>query len=187
MKTRDLTFTSIVISLAVVLNLFSSVVPVFKMPQGGSVVLLSTLLLMLVSIKQGIRIGLAVGFIYGLFNFMLAPYFVHPLQLLLDYFFAFMAFGLGSLFIGKGKLSFSKIAVVYFICSMLRFASSFAAGVIFYREFAPESQGPELYSFVYNMTYILPEYILNMAILSLPVVRDLLFKYFSKKEEYNIL
>ncbi len=179
MKTKDLTFAAIVIALAVVLNLFSSVVPVFKMPQGGSVVLLSTLLIMLVSIKYGTRIGLTVGFIYGLFNFMLVPYFVHPLQLVLDYFFAFMAFGLGRLFTIKGKINYTRIAIAYFICSMLRFAASFAAGVIFYREFAPEGQGPELYSFIYNMTYIVPEYILNMAIFSVPTVRNLLFKYFS--------
>ncbi len=181
MKTKDLTFTAIVISLAVVLNVLSMVVPVFRMPQGGSVVLLSTLLITLVSIRYGTRIGLTIGFIYGIFNFMLAPYFVHPLQFLLDYIFAFMAFGLGTLFVGNGKLTFKKIAFAYFICSMLRFASSYLAGIIFYREFAPVGQAPEIFSFIYNITYILPEYIINMAILSVPVIKDLLFKNFSKE------
>ncbi len=180
MKTKDLTFTAIVIALAVVLNLFSSLLPIFKMPQGGSVVLLSTLLIMLVSIKYGTRIGLTVGFIYGLFNFMLAPYFIHPMQLLLDYFFAFMAFGLGGLFLRNSKFSFLKLSFAYFICSTLRFSCSFAAGVIFYREFAPVGQAPELYSFIYNITYILPEYILNTAIFYVPVVKNLFYKYFSK-------
>ncbi len=181
MKTKDLTFTAIVIALAVVLNVLSMVVPVFVMPRGGSVVLLSTLLITLVSIKYGTKIGLTAGFIYGLFNFMVAPYFVHPMQLLLDYFFAFMAFGLGGLFVGNGKLTLSKIAVAYFVCSILRFSASFAAGVIFYGEFAPVGQAPVIYSFFYNITYIIPEYIINMLILSVPVVRELLFKNFSKE------
>ncbi len=181
MKTKDLTFTALVIALAVVLNLFSSFLPIFKMPQGGSVVLLSTLLIMLVSVKYGARIGLTVGFIYGVFNFMLAPYFVHPVKLLLDYFFAFMAFGLGGLFIRDGKITFKKVVITYFICSTLRFTASFAAGVIFYREFAPEGQLPELYSFIYNITYILPEYILNISVFSVPTIKNLLIKRFTKE------
>ncbi len=180
MKTKDLTFIAIVIALAVVLNVLSMLIPVFKMPQGGSVVILSTLLLTLVGIKYGTKIGLTVGFIYGIFNFMLAPYFVHPMQLLLDYFFAFMAFGLGGLFIGNSKLTLSKIAIAYFICSMLRFACSYVAGVIFYREFAAVGQVPEIYSFIYNITYIIPEYIINMVVLSVPIVRILFLDYFSK-------
>ncbi len=186
MKTKDLTFTAIVIALAVVLNVLSMVIPVFRMSQGGSVVLLSTLLLTLVSIKYGTKIGLTTGFIYGLFNFMLAPYFVHPMQLLLDYFFAFMAFGLGGLFVRNGKLTFTKIAFAYFVCSMLRFAASFTAGVIFYGEFAPVGQGPIIFSFFYNITYIIPEYIINMLILSVPVVRELLFKNFTKEVKLDM-
>ncbi len=178
MKTKDLTFTAIVISLAVVLNLFSGVIPIFKMPQGGSVVLLSTLLIMLVGVKYDYRMGLISGFIYGLFNYMIAPWFVNPLQLCLDYFFAFMAFGIGSILV-RGKVTFGKIAIAYFIASMLRFLCSFLAGVMFYGSFAPEGQGPVIYSFIYNITYILPEYIINMAIFFVPAVRNLFLDYFT--------
>ncbi len=182
MKTKDLTFSAIVIAMAVVLNLFSSVMPVFKMPQGGSVVLLSTLLIMLVSVKHGVKIGITAGFIYGLFNFMLAPWFVHPMQLLLDYFFAFMAFGLGCVFI-RGKVTIAKLVFAYGICSTLRFVSSFLAGIIFYRSYAPIGQAPEIYSFVYNITYILPEYIINSTFLFVPVVSSFVFNYFINNSE----
>ncbi len=177
MKTKDLTFTALVISIAGVLNLLSGFIPIFKMPQGGSVVLLSTLLIMLISIKFGVKIGLITGFIYGLLNYLMFPWFVHPIQLILDYFFAFMVFGLGSLFI-VGKVSTTKILVSYFICSLLRFICSYTAGVIFYRAFAPIGQSPEIYSFIYNISYILPEYIINVGVFLVPTIKNLFTQYF---------
>lgn len=182
LKTKDLTFIAIVIAVATVLNVFSGIIPIFKMPQGGSVVILSTLLIMLVGIKYDVKVGLLAGFIYGLLNFLIAPYFVSPLQLLLDYFFAMMAFGLGTLFV-RGKVTYTKIAIAYFICCMLRFLCSFTAGVVFYGEFAAPGQTAVMYSLLYNITYIIPEFIVNIAIFAIPALNKVLTENFLLKKE----
>lgn len=180
MKTKDLTFTAIVIAVAIVLNVFSGIIPIFKMPQGGSVVLLSTLLLTLLSVKYGVKIGLIAGFVYGLINFLLGPYFVSPLQLALDYFLAFMAFGLARLFI-VGKVTLPKVILAYFICSVLRFLCSFTSGFMFYGEFAGD-QTAYMYSFYYNITYILPEFVLNSIIVFIPALHKVIDEYFIREE-----
>ncbi len=166
------------IALATILNFVSGLIPFFRMPQGGSVVLMSTMIIMLISIKFGYKTGILVGFIYGILNFLLYPYLMHPMAFFLDYLLAFMVFGLGTLFIGK-NVTIPKIIIAYFICDMLRFGSHFASGVIFYSEFAAEvGQTVYYYSFIYNITYIIPEFVLNASILLVPSVKNMIFENF---------
>ncbi len=178
MNTKKLTFCAIMITLATVLNFLSGLIPLFRMPQGGSVVLMSTMIIMLIGVKYGYKTGLLVGFIYGILNFLMLPYLMHPMALMLDYFLAFMVFGLGTLFIGK-NVTMPKIFIAYFICSVLRFICHFTSGVIFYYEYAAEvGQTVYYYSFVYNITYIIPEYILNVVLISIPSFKNIIFQNF---------
>ncbi len=177
MNTRKITTCAIMIALATVLNVVSGLIPFFRMLQGGSVVLMSTMIIMLLGIKYGYKTGLLVGFVYGLINFLLSPYSMHPMALILDYFLAFMVFGLGTLFVGK-KVTLPKVLVAYFICDMLRLACHFASGVIFYEQYAPVGQSVYYYSFVYNATYIIPEFVLNAVVVAIPSLRNVLFNNF---------
>lgn len=184
LKTKDLTFIAIMIAIATVLNIVSGIIPFFKMPQGGSVVILSTLLIMMISVKFGVKVGILVGFVYGLLGFLLVPYFLTPIQLFLDNFLAMMVFGLGTLFI-RGKVTYTKIVIAYFICCTLSFLCSFVSGVVFFGEYAGEGQSVLVYSFLYNITYALPTYIVNIVLLAIPALKNVLFENFSQQETNN--
>ncbi len=181
METKKTTTVAVMVALAIVLNIVSGIIPFFKMPQGGSVVLMSTMIIMLIGVKYGYQTGLLAGVVYGLINFMLSPYTIHPFALVLDYLLAFMVFGIGTLIIGK-NVTLSKVFIAYFICSMLRLSCSFASGVIFYSEYAPVGQSVYYYSFIYNATYIVPEYVLNVILISIPSLKNVLFQNFLTEE-----
>ena len=91
--TRVLTEAAIAVALSFVLGLFV----LFKMPFGGSVSL-EMIPLILLSLRQGRRVGVVAGATYGLLDLAIDPFVVHPLQLLLDYPLAFGVLGLAGLF-----------------------------------------------------------------------------------------
>ncbi len=168
MKTSELTFTAIVIALAAVLNYLSTIIPFFRLPQGGSVVVLSSFLIFLIGVKYGLKQGLIAGVIYGLFNYLINPYVLYPLQFFFDYIFAFAVYGLGALFLKfTGKYKYYKLFIAYFLCCLLRLAFSTASGMLFFAEYA-EGQNVFIYSVTYNMMYILPEFALNVVLANIP-------------------
>ena len=82
------------IALATVL----SFVTLYKMPQGGTITLASMLPIFLFSYAYGVGPGMLVGAAYGFVQFLQGGlYFVHPVELLLDYPLAFAMLGLAGL------------------------------------------------------------------------------------------
>lgn len=98
MKTKQITFSAIALALAVVI---STVIKLPNLPNGGSITLFSMLVISLVGYWYGPATGLIVAFTYGVLQFILGPYVVHPLQVLLDYPLAFGALGLSGFFYKK--------------------------------------------------------------------------------------
>ncbi len=181
MDTQKTTTVAIMIALATILNFISGLIPFFKMPYGGSVVVMSTMIIMFIGIKYGFKTGLLAGFIYGLLNFILSPtQALHPVAFLLDYLLAFMVFGFGTLIVGK-KITLSKVFLAYFICCALRFLCSFVSGIVFYGQYAPVGQTVYYYSFIYNIMYILPDFVLNSAIVAIPSLKHVMFRKFSSE------
>ncbi|MBQ9737321.1 MAG: energy-coupled thiamine transporter ThiT [Clostridia bacterium] len=48
-----------------------------------------------------------------------------------------------------------------------RFISSLVSGAVLFAEYAPEGQNPWIYSLIYQATYMIPELIISVLILSL--------------------
>ena len=90
---RMLANAALCIALATVL----SFVRLYKMPQGGSITPASMLPLFLFAYAYGVGPGMLVGAAYGLVQFLQDAYFVHPIELLLDYPLAFAMLGLSGL------------------------------------------------------------------------------------------
>ena len=103
-KKKDCNHTKSVVygALCIGLSFALSYVSIFKLPQGGSITFASLLPIMLYSYMFGIRKGLMIGFVYSILQFIQAPWFIHPMQFLADYPFAFMAIGLTGLFFETG-------------------------------------------------------------------------------------
>ncbi|MCX8094591.1 MAG: energy-coupled thiamine transporter ThiT [Caldisericia bacterium] len=128
--------------------------------QGGSVTAASLVPIMIIAFRYGGKVGLTVGIIHGLIQLIIGPYVVHPIQLLLDYPIAFGMIGLCGFF-NKNKVLGIIIGLVG------RFFMHFISGIIYFSQYAPEGWNPIYYSFVYNISYIVPEIIISVIVFKL--------------------
>ena len=166
-STRMLANASLCIALAFIL----SYVKLYEMPQGGSVTLASMLPIFMFAYAYGVGPGMLVGMAYGLLQFIQDAYFVHPVELLLDYPLAFAMLGLAGL---AGSIS-DKWGIVpgIVIGTLGRFLCAFLSGVIFFGMYAPEGQNVLVYSAVYNGFYLIPEACICIVLAMIPQIRQL--------------
>jgi thiamine transporter len=154
-ETRVLTEAALAIALAFVLGL----IKVFQMPFGGSISL-EMIPLILLALRQGPVVGIVTGAAYGLLNLAVAPFVVHPVQVLFDYPLAFGALGIAGFFrpTVRGAVIGATVAV------LARFVCHFASGVVFFASYAPEGWNPYLYSGAYNAAYLVPSLAIALVI-----------------------
>lgn len=147
-----------------------SEIKLFDMPQGGSVSLVMVPIA-LIAVRRGIAAGILTGTAVGLLQLFLGGYVVNPIQLLLDYPLAFAALGLsGIIRISHYEKKAGRIWAIWgslLIGVLARFACHFISGVVWFGEYAPEGTPVALYSFLYNITYLLPEMMITGIVLTL--------------------
>lgn len=162
-STRMIVHIASLLALTVVLHMFR----LFHMPQGGSITMGGMIPLLLIAFAYGPVGGYLAGFAYGMIHLFQDPYILHPLQLLFDYPFPYMAIGLAGYF----RHCMLTGAVVG-ICA--RFVCHFISGAVFFASYAPAGVSPYWYSLVFNATYLGPELIICLILLRvLPVQRIL--------------
>jgi thiamine transporter len=163
-KTLMLAEGGMMIALAALL----SYVKIYQAPNGGSVTAGSMIPILLFSMRWGILPGLAVGASYGLLDFVLKPYFVHPVQFLLDYPLAYGALGLAGLvyFMSRDKtqIKYPALFLSVAIAIIGRMLSHVLSGVVYFAEYAGD-QNPWIYSMVYNASYLVPELLISIIVL----------------------
>ncbi|MCI8950799.1 MAG: energy-coupled thiamine transporter ThiT [Lachnospiraceae bacterium] len=158
--TKCLVFCSTSIALAMV----TSFIKLASLPYGGSITLFSMLFISLIGYFYGAKTGIITGIAYGILQLITDPYIYSPLQVLLDFPLAFGALGLSGLF-PKTKRGF----MVGYTASVLgRYLCHVLSGYIFFAEYAPEGMNALVYTFLYNLTYILPELVATIILLSIP-------------------
>lgn len=172
---RILVEGGMMIALATIL----SYVKIYSAPMGGSVTAGSMIPIILFAIRWGMIPGITIGGLYGILQFILEPYFYHPLQLILDYPLAFGLLGLsGIAYHIKNKDDISgyvKAFLAIFIGILGRTISHVLSGVIFFAEYAGD-MNPWLYSIVYNAYYLVPELIISSIVIFIiwkPIQRTL--------------
>ncbi len=128
-----------------------SYIKLFKMPQGGSVTLVSLLPLMIFSYAYGVKKGVLAGFVYGILQAAQDPYIIHPAQFLLDYPIAFALVGFAGLFASIRAIRLPQVRFVLggVLASVLRFVSHVFSGVFAFAAYAGESN-VWAYSLAYN-------------------------------------
>lgn len=152
-------------ALAIAVSFVLSYVRIVKLPFGGSVTLASMLPMFVFAYIAGPRAGMAAGLCYGMLQFIQDTYFVHWAQFLLDYPIAFAMLGLAGLY--RNKLYIGALAG-----SAARFFCHFVSGVVFFASYAGD-QNVFLYSFLYNISYILPDAAICLVVLLFPQVRSM--------------
>ncbi len=160
----------VVCAAAIALAYVASYIKLFSLPFGGSVTLFSMLFIVLVGYWYGPRVGLLVGFVYGLLQFFQEPYMLNLLQVGCDYLFAFSALGASGFF----KHKKNGLIKGYVFAIFLRGAFHSLGGYLFWMSYMPESFPKSLatlYPIIYNYSYILAEGIVTVIVLMLPPVK----------------
>lgn len=162
MNTKQLVFASMAMALATV----TSFIKFGSLPLGGSITFFSMFFICFIGYLYGLKIGLMTAIAYGILQLVIEPYIYNPWQLILDYPLAFGALGLSGIF-SKSKYGLLKGCILGI---MGRYLFHVISGYIFFRSYAPVGMNPMLYTLGYNATYIVPEAIATIAILSLPPI-----------------
>ena len=160
---KQLIFCAMSLALGTVL----SNIKLFEFPFGGSITLLSMLVICLPGYWFGLGAGLLTGTAYGILQLLIDPYVLYPMQLLIDYPLAFGALGLSGLF------SNSKFGLIkgYLVGVAGRYVFAVISGYVFVAEYAWEGWSPLPYSLVYNGIYLAAEAAITVIILAIPPVQ----------------
>ena len=181
--TRNLCVGAMFVALATVL----SFIPVWEMPLGGKISLLSMVPIVMISVMYGLRWGFFTSFVYSVIQLLIG---LPELMtwgmdarmwfgsLAFDYIVAFTVLGIAGIFRNKGTVG---IVAGVAIALALRFASHLISGWIFFDAWMPESfNNPFIYSVVYNGSYMLPELIITCiavgALFKIPVAKRLIIE-----------
>lgn len=164
---RKIAYASMVIAISFVL----SYIRLWRMPQGGSITLLSMLPVIAYAVAVGPIEGFVVGCAYGLLQLLQDMFVIHPMQMLLDYPLGFGALALGGLAVLMPVGRKWKLPVAVLLGCAGRLLMSTLSGVVFFSEYAEGSgHGPLLYSLIYNGSYIGAEALIMIAVALIPGV-----------------
>jgi len=165
---RTLCFSAACIAVAVLLSL----IPPYRMANGGSVTFGSMFFISLAGFWYGPYMGITAGITFGLIDFIIKPEFLHPIQVLFDYLLAYGALGLSGFFRGR---RFGMCAG-YITGASVRFLLVTLSGCVFWSSYLSYGStfGLIVASGAYNITYILPEMILTVLVISVPGFRSAL-------------
>lgn len=162
-RIKHLVYSAAAISLATVL----SYIKIFRLPMGGSITFFSMLPITLIGYFYGLGAGLVSGLAYGLIQFVLDPFFLTPVQVIIDYPLAFAALGLSGIFRQKKH----GLTEGYITGILARFFFSAVSGLIFFTSYATDGLSGIAYTLIYNGSYIIPEAIITIVIINLPPVK----------------
>lgn len=162
MSTKQIVFCA----MSIALGTLTSMLKVYEFPFGGSITLFSMLFVCLPGYLYGVGTGILSAAAYGVLQFILGPYILFPMQVLVDYLLAFGALGLAGLF------SNAKNGLVkgYLLGIIGRYVFAVISGWIFFGEYAWEGWAPLPYSLAYNGAYIFSEGFITLIILMIPAV-----------------
>ena len=169
-KIKNFATSAILIGLATVL----SFIPLpLQLPFGGKITLFSMLIISLPAYLYGVKLGFISSIAFAFLMMIIDPYFVHPVQILLDYIVAFGCFGTVAFFRKKKD----GLIIGYILACICRFIAHCISGYIFFKEFAPENMNAVLYTIVYNGSFVFTECIFSLVLLFLEPIRKFIDKY----------
>lgn len=177
---KSISFSAMMIAFSVILEMMSTFIPLFKMPNGGDVSLCAIPLLIL-GVVYGIKYSVVGGVLVAVIKcFFIPPYlfpssniFLVGLQFLLEYPFAYALMGFGVIFLSRKdkKLSIPKLTIGILFAMTLRYFTHAIAGIFFWSEIIGSIESI-LFSLSYNATYMVPMSIIT-AILTPIIIKTM--------------
>lgn len=165
MSVRQSAEIGMAIALAIVLGALTRLL---QLPYGGSINL-SGLPIIAMALRHGVRTGTMTGALFGVVDFVLNPYYFHPIQVVLDYPLAFALLGAGAGLAAEAVAQNRRgmrllVLAALGLAGILRLFVHWVSGMVFFAHFAPAGQPVWLYSLTYNLSYVVPEVVLYMLL-----------------------
>lgn len=142
--------------------------------QGGSISF-AMIPVFIVAFRWGLKGGLLSGLLFGILQVVTGTAWIgHPIQGILDYPIAFMVLGFAGLLApavqaalknNNTKRFVGMVTVGVLIGITLRFIAHYVAGVVFFESLI-EGMNIWVYSLVYNSSYLIPSFVINVAAVS---------------------
>lgn len=170
-KTHVLAESAIMVALSLAIFLVSDMIPWPFLIYGGSFSLFGQVPMIIISYRHGIRNGITASLALAIFEMIigyknftyvtgLAAYLTVAFA---DYIVAFGCLGLGGMFKGKlGKNQSTELALGGAVVCIIRFVCHYISGVTIWKGYCPEGMAVELYSLLYNGSYMSVELILTV-------------------------
>ena len=141
---------------------------IYQLPNGGSVTLGSMVPIMFLAWRRGVRVGVAAGCVFGFIGFIIKPYYLHWIQFFVDYLLAFGVIGIVGFW--RQKQSTVSIAIAVIFAGTLRYLVHVASGVLFWME-GLDTTAAIIGSLQYNATYMVPEIIISVVVMTVLIRR----------------
>jgi len=159
---------ALTVALSAVLSMLAVRLPINI--AGGSISF-ALLPLLVLSLRRGLAPGIVAGALFGCVDLLIEPFFVAPVQVLLDYPVAYAAVGLAGVGSGAYRRAAERSASAgtavalgnMVIGGAARLAAAWLSGVVFFGANAPAGQPVWLYSLAYNLSYIVPSFAICAA------------------------
>jgi len=142
----------------------------FRAPQGGSVAL-GMLPIFVLAFRRGGAAALVGGALVGVLKIILGGYYVHPVQILLDYPASYMVLAVAGFGLFK-KVRWLGVTAG----TLLRLIVHVISGAVFFAEYTPEGYSVVGYSVVYNAWFMVPSAVLTLLIILLLDTRKEIFE-----------
>jgi len=160
MTTQEMAEMGIAVALGVALSYLSKAI--WSMPMGGTLEL-GIIPVLYIALKWGWRDGLIAGLALGFVTMATDWYFVHPVQIILDY-------PLPGLVLGLAGLPVFRRGHNWWIGILtggaLRYICHVVSGVVFFASYAKDwHMAPLIYSLAYNAAYVVPSIAIGILVL----------------------
>jgi thiamine transporter len=161
--------SSVCVALATVLSLIT----LFKMPMGGSVTPFATLPIIVISLRRGVKWGVASALVFSLIQLLLGMSSVAAVPVknfgymalcaLLDYVLAYTFVGTTGYIARKSQNHTLGITIGVLATGLGRLLCSFLSGILIWAAFTPEGWTVWYYSLAYNATWCLPDVVVTLV------------------------
>jgi len=157
---KEMAEMGIAVALGVALSYLSKAI--WSMPMGGTLEL-GIIPVLYIALKWGWRDGLIAGLALGFVTMATDWYFVHPVQIILDYPLPGLVLGIAGLSMFRRGNNWWKGVLV---AGLARYACHVVSGVVFFASYAKDwHMAPLIYSLAYNAAYVVPSIAIGILVL----------------------
>jgi thiamine transporter len=159
---KEIAEMGLAVALAVALSYVAKLIPL-QLKYGGTIAL-GIIPVFYIALRRGARDALIAGLALGLVTMLTDPFFVHPVQILLDYPLPGMALALAGLPFFRHR---NRWWLGILVGGGVRYVLHVISGLVFFASYASQwHMNPFIYSLAYNASYVVPSMVIALAVMA---------------------